>query len=104
MTEQWNKVLDLGKIIAVLFIDFKKAIDVVPHSILLKRLQTNMVSGELFEFLKPYLTNQQQYTVVNGCSSKTSAEGGGSLLDPKLFSVNINNFPNSIRKRRCLSP
>ena len=31
MTEQWNKALECGKIIAVLFIDFKKAINVVPH-------------------------------------------------------------------------
>ena len=72
----------------------------VPHNILLKKLQANGISGDLFQLLKSYLQNRQQFTVVNGCSSeRASVESGvpqGFLLGPQLFSLNINDLPDYV--------
>jgi len=48
MTKSWGKALDDSKVVGVIFIDFKKAFEVVPHSTLLKKLQA---SGILTSYL-----------------------------------------------------
>ena len=43
LTEAWRKTLDSGFTVAVAFIDFKKAFDSVSHSILLTKLEGDLV-------------------------------------------------------------
>ena len=59
--------MDKEKAVAVAFIEFKKAFDCVQHKQLLIKLQENFgILGPLRNWLKRYLINPLQYTVVNG--------------------------------------
>ena len=55
MTEIWRHALDNGKVIAVLFIDFKKAFDSINHKILYKILQGAGIAGHMLDILSDYL-------------------------------------------------
>ena len=59
MTESWGKAIDSGKVVGILFIDFKKAFDSVSHQILLKKLSACGVSGGL-PFLPWELSSRPQ--------------------------------------------
>ena len=71
MTEDWRKALDRKQVIGILFIDFRKAFDLVSHVILKKKLQACGISGHLFELLENYLQNRSQFVELNGASSDT---------------------------------
>ena len=55
--------MDAGLVVAVAFIDFKKAFDSVSHAILETKLERDFgISGLLLDWLKSYLKERQQYT------------------------------------------
>ena len=48
MTEDWRKALDKKQVVGVVFIDFKKAFDSVSHALLLKKLKSLGIAGDLW--------------------------------------------------------
>ena len=64
MTEDWRSALDRKLAVGVVFIDFRKAFDSLPHNILLHKLQSLGIAGDLWCWIRDYLT------VVNGCKSE----------------------------------
>ena len=82
------------------FIDFQKAFDTVSHDILAFKLQALGRVGNAFELIMSYLNNRHQYTELNGRKSETKAikygVPQGSLLEPRLFGVQVNDMPESI--------
>jgi len=102
MTEKWNKALDQGKVVGVVFVDFKEAFDCIPDSVLLKKLQASGISGGLYDILQDYLKERKQFTIVNSSESShaTTSSGApqGSLLGPTLFSIDANDLPNCIEQ------
>jgi len=61
--------IDKKHISCSLFLDFKKAFDVVDHDILLHKLY-NGVRGLPLEFFKSYLSDQHHFTIINNMKSK----------------------------------
>ena len=72
------------------FLDFQKASDRVSHSILLHKVEHNFEFTEnLLAWLRDYLSEREQYAVINGVPSEnTKVASGisqGSILGPILF-------------------
>ncbi|GAB0208768.1 hypothetical protein GRJ2_003342500 [Grus japonensis] len=62
-------LVDEGKVVDVVFLDFSKAFDTVPHSILLDKLSNCGMSGFTVRWVKNWLKGRAQRVVVNGATS-----------------------------------
>jgi hypothetical protein len=95
-----NKVVDDGGQVDVVYLDFSKAFDRVPHNILINQLQSFGFSNKLLSWFKNYLSNRFQRVVINGHESSylpvLSGVPQGSILGPLLFLYYINNCPTFI--------
>jgi len=87
--------------VGAVFIDFQKAFDYVLHSTLLHKLEHNFgILGNLLAWLRDYLSEQEQYTVINGITSENTkvAHGipQGSVLGPTLFTLYTSNLLKAV--------
>jgi hypothetical protein len=93
-----SKALNDNKFCVGIFLDIKKAFDVVPHDLLLKKLKKLGIKNNALAWFKSYLTNRQQCVEINGRRSgprkiKLSVMQG-SVLGPLLFLCFINDLGN----------
>ena len=92
--------MDEGKVIGAIFIDFRKAFDSVSHDILHHKMQACGLSGKLHCWLQSYLSSRRQFVELNGVNSPvpeiTYGVPQGSPLAPRLFSIYVNNFSESV--------
>ena len=98
--------IDKGKNTISIFLDLSKGFDCVNHKILLEKLKFYGIRGLALDFFKSYLTDRQQYTVVNGTMSclQTILCGvpQGSVLGPLLFLIYTNDICHATNFLICL--
>ena len=84
-----------------IYLDYKKAFDSVVHVKLLHKLWAHGISGELWSWIKAYLTNRTQCVSINGQTSTflpvVSGVPKGSLLGPLFYIIYINDMFDTIK-------
>ena len=66
LTNKIGEALNDDKYCIGIFLELKKAFDVVSHSILLKKLKTLGINGTALKWFESYLKNRTQQVDING--------------------------------------
>ena len=99
-TEIISKWVDDGSPVDVIYLDFQKAFDKLPHQRLLMKLKSHGMGVNIVTWIQNRLTDRKQRVSVEGeTSARTAVHSGmlqGSVLGPLLFLIYINDLEDRV--------
>ena len=98
--DKWTEIVDSGTPVDIIYCDYKKAFDTVPHKRLLRKLSAYGIKGRILGWIQDFLSDRWQQVVINESrSSAVQVSSGvpqGSVLGPILFIIYINELPSLV--------
>jgi hypothetical protein len=99
--EDFTLLIDQSQNIDVIYCDFKRAFDTVPHERLLMKLAAYGIVGGTLTWIRRFLKVRPKHVQVGEAKSAEvsvlSAIPQSSILGPILFTVFINDFPDLLQ-------
>ena len=103
--EAWTRMIENGDCFDVIYTDFSKAFDSVPHERLFLKMESLGIKGDILNWIKSFLSGRRQCVNVDGAYSSwrkvISGIPQGSVIGPILFVIFINDMPDAVKHNFC---
>ena len=77
--------MDQGNYTDIIYMDFQKAFDTVPHKRLISKLKSFNIRNDLINWIEAFITNSRQKVAVNGKESNWHKLTSG--ICPRTFII-----------------